>query len=226
MKLTKLKYPYLKVIFASGLLASMFILFYSNSNNNNVSTALVEHTEQVIKNNDDLLLSLVNHQTGIRGYLLTNETSLLEPYKASLPRIKLHLKELNRLTKDDPNQQNRVDSLKTLFEKRIDFSTEIILKNHANQLTNVQKSTITKNGEIITYKIKALLTAINDTEYKLLAERKGKNYRDKQNTNVLFIILLISSFILLIYTVLSVRKNAKRTIISQKEKDALEHKAH
>jgi signal transduction histidine kinase len=225
MKLTKLKHPYLKVIFAGGLLTSMIILFYSNSKNNNVSTALVEHTQQVIKNNDDLLVSLVNHQTGVRGYLLTNDTSLLGPYYASLPKIKLRLKELHRLTKDDPNQRNRIDSLKTLFEKRLDFSIEIIIENRANRLTNSQKSTITKNGEIITYQIKALLTEINDTEYKLLAERKNKNYRDKQNTNLLFIILSISSFILLIYTVLSVRKNAKRTIISQKEKDALEHKA-
>jgi signal transduction histidine kinase/CheY-like chemotaxis protein len=203
----------------------MFILFYSNSKNNNVSTALVEHTQKVIKNNDNLLVSLVNHQTGVRGYLLTNDISLLGPYNASLPRIKLHLKELHRLTKDDPNQQNRVDSLKTLFEKRNAFSVQIIIENRANRLTNAQKSTITKNGENITYKIKSVLTEINDTEYKLLAERKDKNYRDKQNTNLLFIILLISSFILLIYNVLSARKNAKRTIVSEKEKDALEHKA-
>ena len=225
MKLTKLKYHNLIVIFSSGVLLSMFILFYSNSKNNNISTALVEHTQQVIKNSDDLLVDLVNHQTGVRGYLLTNDTSLLEPYNASLPSIKLHFNELNRLTQDNPYQQKRVDTLKTLFGQRIDFSINLIIQNHANLLTNIQKSTIAKNGEIITYRIKALLSEIKSTEYELLAERKVINEKDKQNKNLLFIILSIGSFILLIYSVLSARKNARQTIISQLEKQALEHKA-
>jgi CHASE3 domain sensor protein len=84
------------------------------------------------------LVSLVNHQTGVRGYLLTNDISLLGPYNASLPRIKLHLKSYTDFIKDDPNQQNRVDSLKTLFEKRNAFSVQIIIENRANRLTNAQ----------------------------------------------------------------------------------------
>lgn len=225
MKLIKLKYPHFKVIFASGVLALMLIFFYSNSKKNNVSTALVEHTQQIIKNNNELLVSLVNHQTGVRGYLLTNDTSLLEPYNASLPSIKLHLDALNRLTQDNTYQQKRVDSLKVLFNQRIDFSIELIIQNRENRLTNFQKATITKNGEIITYKIKALLLEINKVEYELLEERIVINDRDKQNKNFLFIMLLAGSFIFLIYSILSDRKNARQTIISQMEKDALERKA-
>ncbi|MDP3143917.1 MAG: response regulator [Bacteroidota bacterium] len=225
MKLTKQKFPYLKVVFASGVLVSIFILFYSNAKNNTNSTALVEHTQQVIKNSDDLLVSLVNHQTGVRGYLLTNDTSLLEPYYASLPNIKLHFNELSRLTEDDIYQQQRVDTLKNIFDQRFNFSVELIIQNHANNLNNIQKATFAQNGEIITTKIKTLLKEINNTEYKLLEERKVINDRDKQNINLLFIILLAGSFGLLIYSILSFQKNARLNIASQMEKDALERKA-
>ncbi|MDO8998854.1 MAG: response regulator, partial [Bacteroidota bacterium] len=85
--------------------------------------------------------------------------------------------------------------------------------------------TFAQNGEIITTKIKTLLKEINNTEYKLLEERKVINDRDKQNINLLFIILLAGSFGLLIYSILSFQKNARLNIASQMEKDALERKA-
>ena len=225
MKLKYLTHPYLIVILASGVMLLLIILFYSNIKNNKLSASLVEHTKNVIQNNDDLLVSLVNHQTGVRGYLLTNDTSLLEPYNASLPSIKLHFNELKRLTKENPLQQIRVETLKTFFDQRIDFSTELIIQNRANQLTNNQKATITKNGEIITHKIKALLNEINATEHLLLEERKNINEKDKQDNNLLFILLITGSLILLIYSILSTRKNTRLTIISQMEKNALEFKS-
>jgi CHASE3 domain sensor protein len=90
----------------------------------------------------------VNHQTGVRGYL-TNDISLLGPYNASLPRIKLHLKSYTDY-KDDPNQQNRVDSLKHYLRNK-SFSVQIIIENRANRLTNAQNRQ-SKNGEILLIK--------------------------------------------------------------------------
>ncbi len=225
MALTKIKYPYLVVIIASGVMVSMLILFYSNSQSNKISTGWVDHTELVIQNSNELLMGLVNHQTGLRGFLLTNDTALLEPYNASLPSLKLHFDELNRLTKEDQHQQLRLDTLKNLFVQRVGFSKEIIIQNQEGQLSNVQKAFIAREGEFITHKIKSLLNEIKIREYKLLAERREINDQQIKNKNLLFIILALVSFIITIFSVVGIRKNTKMSIAAQLENDALEDKS-
>lgn len=225
MKLTIPKNSYTIVILISVFIAFVLLLFYSNSKNNNISISWIEHTQQVIKNSDDLLVDLVNHQTGLRGYLLTNDSSFLQPFYTSAPNIKLHFNELNRLTKDNLYQQKRVDTLETLISQRIDLSKRMIILNHTYQINNILNIPNINKGKIIVDEIKALLLKINNTEYKLLAERKAINDKEKENNNLLFFILSMGSFIILIYSILNIRINAKRTIRSRLEKDALEHKA-
>ena len=225
MKLTIPKNSYTIVILISVFIAFVLLLFYSNSKNNNISISWIEHTQQVIKNSDDLLVDLVNHQTGLRGYLLTNDSSFLQPFYTSALNIKLHFNELNRLTKDNLYQQKRVDTLETLISQRIDLSKRMIILNHTYQINNILNIPNINKGKIIVDEIKALLLKINNTEYKLLAERKAINDKEKENNNLLFFILSMGSFIILIYSILNIRINAKRTIRSRLEKDALEHKA-
>jgi CHASE3 domain sensor protein len=114
MKSIKLKNPYLIGSLLSSVILLALIVFFSNVKEKNISANLVEHSNKVIKRSNDLFLDLIQHQTGIRGYMITNDTSFLQPYTNSLPNIKKHFKELRNLTKENQLQQHWLDSLENI----------------------------------------------------------------------------------------------------------------
>src|SRR5690242_12769124 len=67
-------YPVLLLI----LLIVIFILQLSNISRNSQQ---VEHTNRVIEQASVVLKQLVDMETGLRGYLLNNDSRFLEPYQ-------------------------------------------------------------------------------------------------------------------------------------------------
>src|ERR1051325_1808370 len=66
------------------------------------ATRWVEHTDEVISQADDTLKLLVDLETGVRGYLVTNRSDYLEPYERAEPQVGPALDELTRLVPDNP----------------------------------------------------------------------------------------------------------------------------
>src|SRR5947209_1876174 len=62
----------------------------------------VAHTHRVIDLTSDVLLALVDAETGERGYLLTRRDDFLEPYNAALARLGGRVARLRELTRDNP----------------------------------------------------------------------------------------------------------------------------
>ena len=56
---------------------------------------------------------------GIRGYNITGEERLLEPYRQSLPSINAELAIIRKMTADNPSQQKRLTRLDELVTQRL-----------------------------------------------------------------------------------------------------------
>jgi methyl-accepting chemotaxis protein len=80
------------------------------------NTDWVVHSHDVLATQDDVLSSLINAQTGQRGYLLTGEVAYLEPYTSALTTIDNDMKHLRMLTVDNAAQQRRLDLLEPLID--------------------------------------------------------------------------------------------------------------
>ena len=76
-----------------------------------VTAGWVDHTHKVLENLATLLQGLVDAETGQRGYMITGDEAYLEPYHVALGVIDQDVKELRDLTKDNPNQQRRLEAL-------------------------------------------------------------------------------------------------------------------
>ena len=84
------------------------IVSYRNIHNLIESDRWVAHTHQVRSEIADLLVQLVDAETGARGYVITGVESYLEPYQSALDRIRKDLDEVRTLTADNPQQQRRL----------------------------------------------------------------------------------------------------------------------
>lgn len=81
------------------------------------STDQVEHTLKVQQALETLQLTLVNAETGQRGFLLTGQPHFLEPYINAVAKQAYYVGTLERLTADNPQQQRALRALKPLVDQ-------------------------------------------------------------------------------------------------------------
>jgi CHASE3 domain sensor protein len=75
------------------------------------SRAAVAHTLQVIDAARILDEAIQDAQSGERGFIITGNLEYLEPYTKGIEDAPARLAELKKLTKDNPEQQRRLDLL-------------------------------------------------------------------------------------------------------------------
>ncbi len=101
-----------------GLAAAIFffiatgVVAYLNFRILKADTALVVHSGDTLTALGDVLSTVNDAETGQRGYLLTGNESYLRPYGAAAAEIGPRLDVLQRLTVDNPTQQDRLAALK------------------------------------------------------------------------------------------------------------------
>lgn len=79
----------------------------------------VQETQQVRLETKRLLNALIDAETGMRGYGLTQREEFLEPYSAALSRIPLILNNLEQLVQDNPQQASRLEEIQALVEESL-----------------------------------------------------------------------------------------------------------
>ena len=93
------------------LLAALVTVATLNVSRLGDANAINTHTYQVLAENSAILESLINMETGQRGYVITGAESSLEPYKAGQAGFGTHLATARALTIDNRAQQERLAKL-------------------------------------------------------------------------------------------------------------------
>ena len=78
------------------------------------------HSYEVLAAIKDLNLAVRDAETGQRGYLLTGDEEYLAPYQASMGRVSFLQGELQRLTADNPAEQERLRILAPILQHKLE----------------------------------------------------------------------------------------------------------
>lgn len=76
----------------------------------------VEHTDFVIAQSRLLLRSMIDQETGLRGYLLTRDSKFLQPYHSAEASVPGLFDQLRRETADNPEQQKQLETVRQSYE--------------------------------------------------------------------------------------------------------------
>ena len=113
--------------FLSGIaLVSVLVVFYFNVQKVKSTSESVEHTQEVLRKSDNVLLDVLNIETGARAYVLTGNDFFLIPFYDAVVKINTDITDLTILTKDNPGQQVRIDSLRKAGEEGLIFIKQSI----------------------------------------------------------------------------------------------------
>jgi methyl-accepting chemotaxis protein len=110
-----------KLIIAFGLLIFVSIalntVVFFNKRTLEQTSEWSNHTYQVIDQAEDVLGSMVDQETGFRGYLITGNPDSLGPYKSGREEFKKAMAKVKSLTADNPTQQRRLDDIAAAAEQ-------------------------------------------------------------------------------------------------------------
>jgi methyl-accepting chemotaxis protein len=109
-----------KLILALGVMLiailGVNVVIYTKTAEVQQTTHWAEHTEQVINAANLAVASMVNQETGFRGFLLADTEKFLEPYKAGWSDFEKAVAQGKELTSDNPAQVSRFSDVQKLGE--------------------------------------------------------------------------------------------------------------
>jgi signal transduction histidine kinase len=131
-----------------------------------------DHTQLVLATSYVLQTSVLNLETGVRGYLLSGKRQFLEPYTRALAAYPIEAERLVRLTSDDrPEQQNVIAIGSAIAEYVRDWAAPNVNAGAANP-TAIRRSVALGDGKRRVDAIRTKFLALNGHEQGLADMRR------------------------------------------------------
>lgn len=191
------------------------------------------HTYEVIHESDAILISLINMETGARGYAITGNDSFLEPYNQGKTSYEQHYNKIKELTADNPQQQERLINVEKQYREWLDWETSQIIvgrqKVSSGQAKMEDLIAVVKlgKGKEMMDSLRLMLGDINKEEQGLLKIRNSDLTRMESQTYIIMLlggafetIIAIIIAILVIRMVVKPVKTVTNTFKEVSEGDA------
>ncbi len=167
-------------------------------------------------NFEQILMSSVDAETGVRGYVITGDDNFLEPFSSAKTKSTDQLAKIKELTKDNPNQQKNIEELKTELKMRFDNLNKCIAISK-NSFEKAREFVASGEGKKIQDEIRETINKAQETEHTLLTERIQASEKDAGNFNLVFAILLLIIILILavVYTIVAANLKALKNAESE-----------
>ncbi len=139
------------------------------------------HTYEVLAQIDETFLPLRDVDAGQRGYLFTGEERYLEAYHAAPGKIERGLRELRRLTADNPRHQRRLDALEPLLRRRFAVAAEAVDARRGNDLKTALQLFKAGRGKALVDEIRNIVGEMAGEEHELLKQREQTMQADARS---------------------------------------------
>ncbi|HLB81682.1 MAG TPA: PAS domain S-box protein [Gemmatimonadales bacterium] len=137
------------------------------------SAIWVAHTLQARGELEATFADLIEAETGVRGYVITGDTTYLAPYQAARATLGTLVAGLRTLTADNPLQQRRLDSLETLVAARLERFRWTIETRRSGGAAAAGRAVVGDSGTEPMQLVRASVRGMEDEEERLLAQRSA-----------------------------------------------------
>jgi len=198
-------------VFAAAILILFLLTFFSfkRFEQQKTAEALVTHSFIVKLKINETVTLLKDAENSVRGYLLTKDSTFLDPYTTNVKKIPAALKELKTVLADNPVQLQRHKNLCRMINVRLREFRYIIKVDSVNQQ---QFNIYFRVGRFVMNDINNYAARMKKSEDNLLNSRiHGKNQADKKTSDFILVISILSLVFLLFSFFRLKRENAMRS---------------
>jgi len=178
----------------------------------------VDHTRDVISNNQQLFSDLMDAESAERGYIITGDQSFLEPYKGAADDIPRTLTRLTQLTADNPPQQQRLQNLGTLIAQRTAVLAEAVRQRSETGFDAAEAVVIAGKGRSAMGQIRETSREIEADESRLLQQRLQARQARLRSGFIATLAASVLALVVLILAPLDVRRAVRQRNAAEQEK--------
>jgi len=203
----------------TGFAVSLIFVFisaiasYFSIKSLNDSYTWVDHTQEVTKTAERLEIELLNAETGLRGYILTEKDYYKEPYIKSIDKIMPLIDKLQKLVKDNGAQEAKIDSMAIYAGLKTADMRQIMTKASTLGFAAAKQHILTDKGRLYKNKLLQFTDSMTAEEYRLLDERRA--IMDARSNRTIIVVSL--SALIIFGLILFLLRYIRKTFDQQKE---------
>ncbi|KIO78386.1 histidine kinase [Pedobacter lusitanus] len=172
----------------------------------NEDAAWENHTYDVIDVAQDIELKLLNSETSLRGYIITQRTEYLDTYTKNIHQILPKIREMQKMTVDNPVQQQRLDSLEFYSAQKVKDMEEVLQTNKVSGKEAAIKAILTDKGRIYKTNMLRVNNAAIQAEKGLLKLRTERRADSAQQSIIIVAVSSVIIFGLILYLFSFIKK--------------------
>jgi signal transduction histidine kinase len=181
--------PGLLIVFAVAIVVLVAMLFVGLGNLRDVygTSEAVARSYAVKAALEQLLATIVDAETGERGFVITGAETYLEPYSRARAEIAADFALVHRLTADNREQQADLDRLATLANRKLDELAKAVALRRESGFAAAQAKVADDVGRQLMNEMRTVAARMEAREDGLLAGRSAaaeRSYRSAQVTRV------------------------------------------
>ncbi|MGA0556993.1 response regulator [Larkinella sp. VNQ87] len=184
------------------------------------NTELVNHTNQILIEAENIISYMKDAETGQRGYLLTKDPLFLQPYNGAYEKMATSYKTLTELTVDNPAQQKNLSQVSALYEAKFDQMQRVINLTKNNRISSrdtVERHREMIRGKLIMDDLRAAINRIKTDENKFLQSRLEQQQLYIRFTPYLLVLAALISIVITISAYVRIKKDLDDRIAKQRE---------
>ena len=132
------------------------------------------HSEEVLLEVSQVQSLLGDAEMSQRGYIYTGEPNYLLSYDIAVAQIEPHIVRLAELAADSPQEQARIDSLRTLAQKKMAVLSKAILLYQSGYPNIAKEQVVSERGRLLMENIHKDMDDIARQETILQADRSAR----------------------------------------------------
>lgn len=140
----------------------------------------IQHTLEVQRNLDAILIAVSEADAAVRAYLLTGSESMLEEFRTAHQSIGLRVDRLDALSVANPDQKARVVRLRSEVSGRIQRLTSIVERRKGGSIEAALEEARTASANGVRDKTRALIAEMEIAEAQVLADGRDQASRAYQ----------------------------------------------
>lgn len=190
------------------------------------SEAWILHSTEILKEVEVLHSALKDAEGGVRGFIVTNNTSYLDLYHSGVTETWAHFRLLKEMTKDNPAHRKLLSATEELITERLSTLVDLINSRNGKRIGGLNIDQLLHRGKSIMDSIRANLRLIRAEENRLYSQRSVISERNNRNAKIAiaFATFLNIIFAYLVYHLVKRNNsiNAKETLQKQLELEVQE----
>jgi PAS domain S-box-containing protein len=198
-------------------IASLGVLSYQKNHTSNATSYWVRHTHQVLDQIEEVSALYKDIQLESNAFFISRDSTIILAYTEARQVIFEELYNIRALTKDNPNQQQRIDQLESILNPLITFSDSALLIPKQGPYSERSLLSRVKANRIFRNNIRQIINDMKDEEKQLLVGREKANEDSVASFNRTFSLMLLAISILLISTFFSIRYNFNKRLQAEQE---------